>query len=236
LDDRATTQPAVRPHSRAIVALVLGAVVTACNQSPVAPAAPTAQSLQASRPLVTIQGFVRDPARQPIEGATVSALDAHGDITSWTETDSSGAYSLSFNAQSMLQPFRVSREDLETSRYFVDLSHDDAITVRKDFRLHEIRRILAGTSADVTIDPDDPVCIDGGEILPCRTIRVVDAGADFVSAWVDVGRARIRPAGSQAAAGSRVDVFLPAGGEIVIEVMAPRPPLTFTIHTSYDWM
>lgn len=235
MDDRATPRPATRPHSRAIGALLLVAVVTACDRNPVAPQrVRPVEQVQVS-PLVHLEGLVVDGVGKPVSGATVTALSLETMFSlAKTTSDDEGAYSFSFPTPAPLHPIKVERDGFEPSRHYVDLSAENEGVVRRDLRLHRIWRVRAGESVTLAIDIGDPGCDDFLDSWTCRTIRVVNPGATYVRAWVTDGRAVLKQAGSSGSAWSRVDVHIAGGEEVVLEVMALRLPLTVTLYTSYD--
>ena len=215
--------------------MVLLALATACSESPVAPQRVWVVQPAQARPVVQVEGHIIDSVGRPVPGATVAALslETNAPLVTTTSNDE-GDYSLSFPTPATLHPVKVERDGFEPSRHYVALSAESTEVVRRDLRLHKIWRVRAGDTVELTIDLDDPACDDFLDEWWCRTIRVVNPGANNVRAWVTDGRAVIKHAGYRGAATSRVDALIAGGDEVVLEVMAMRVPLTVTLYTSYD--
>jgi hypothetical protein len=183
--------------------------VWACGggNSPIAPAATTAFSLAGQVPdsaptgvnLSTVQpmafelsGVATDGDGQPVANAELYLDFVNSDVArsyahATAVTDGTGFYRVDIAAipGAMHGPAgtndavafgRLSRSGYDDDfRYIVGATHD----IAQKFHLHRVARITAGASADVTVAPDDAICVNNvqdmhpwPEEFVCRTVRI----------------------------------------------------------------
>lgn len=125
---------------------------------------------------VVATGLATDDEGAPVAGASVT-IEVYGRSSSTFFTgltDASGTYRIDMKVDG---PWTGSIKAVTPTQeqyfdYIFSLSYPDPHTVTRDVRLYRIRRINAGQSAQVTINPGDSLCGHDDELV-CRTIRVM---------------------------------------------------------------
>ena len=148
-------------------------------------------------------------------------------------SDAVGAYTLTIDRQDSLAVVEVRKDGFEPSQLYVSLGSSGAAEVKRNLRLHEILRIRAGESVDLSIDENDPFCENSLDEWWCRRVRIFSPsrGQLTVAASVDGSAAhliRLQLPGQHEPAPDTLRIPVDAGSETIVEVLrvGPSPPLT----------
>jgi hypothetical protein len=164
-------------------AVLLVTLASACNGDSTTTTAPPAASSPTPPPapspgetFVLTGQVTESDTSAPIAGATLWIDGFHE-----TTTDSSGNYSVT----GTLVFGKYSYTSVAANGYASDFRYIRAFS--QNVRLHRIERITAGDSKDVTVVPDDTLCVNNMQDAPgwgpaagqgyvCRSVRVVAPG------------------------------------------------------------
>ena len=210
-----------RTMNTMFAAALMAAGLVACDRAPAAgpsrvpnPVSPT------HRPQLHLTGLVVDGNDGPVAGAQIAANDVSGRAAE-TVADAAGAYAVTIDKQDSVA-VTVSKDGFESSLLYVWLSGAVAGSeVARNLRLHEILRIRAGDSVEVSIVEGDPSC-DDLEGWPCRRIRVVSPVAGRLTLEVPFSPApffNIIGPPPDGGSGWFLSVAVAAGSETVVDVM-----------------
>jgi len=160
--------------TRLLVAVMLGLFAAACSPSTVTPTTPTPPTtvIPSPEPRDMLSGVVVDENERPVADATVTIYLFGIKVTPIvTTTDAAGAYQAPVRD---VRPVgaRASKSGYEPADRYIGES-----SAMVDFRLWHTRRLAAGESIHVVVDPRDGMCGLDWEWF-CQTVRVTPpAGA-----------------------------------------------------------
>jgi hypothetical protein len=152
-----------------LIAATLGLVTAACSPSagtPTTPTPPTTVTPPSPGPRDALSGTVVDEDERPVADATVKIWPFGIQVTPIvTTTDATGGYQASVRD---IRPVEAvaSKPGYEPADRYIGGS---AAVV--DFRLWHVRRLAAGASIHVVVDPRDGMCGLDWEWF-CQTVRV----------------------------------------------------------------
>jgi len=168
-----------------LVTMTAGMGLVACDQPPAAPSRiPNTRPAEPAPLPIRLTGLVVDGNDRPVAGARVD-VSFNGRRLGETVADAAGAYAVMIDRLDSVS-IDVDKEGFEPSWLFASTS-SGAAEVTKNLRLHEILRITAGQSLDLSVVEGDSACpyYFGLEEWLCRRIRVASPVAGQLT--VDVG-------------------------------------------------
>ena len=184
----------VSPALTALVgATILVVGLVACGKSPVGPSeAPALSGPSPSSPALPefrVTGHVVDSADRAVAGARITLLVNNESTPIEAFADAGGVYTLAIDPR-YADPgddilLSVEKDGFEPSRVVVWRVPGYEVTTR-NVRLHEILRISAGESVELSITEDDSVC-DEMDGWSCRRVRVVAPSAGQLTVEVPDG-------------------------------------------------
>jgi hypothetical protein len=214
----------MKAWTRSVGAVALVAIVVGCEDGPSAPT-PLTGGVRPGPPSPVpagtqyhLVGLVVDEAGVPVPGAemTFTGLVSTKAVTS----DAAGAYEVVVESRQALTIATVQKAGYEPTRDGVNLRQSETTT--RNLRLLAIRRVVAGSSIDLSIGLDNPKC--GFELYICRRIRVLTPQAGTLmleavsnsSAQFGIVRAGDDPTGGTTA---RFLASVAANAEVAVDII-----------------
>jgi hypothetical protein len=140
-------------------------------------------------PTYQLHGTAYDDDAHPVAGVKVTVFAWQSNTEAnriTTETDGTGAYSVSFQARARANGF-VGSVTSEKDGYEPDYQYLYESTGTQNLRVYRTRQVIAGDSIRVTVVAGDPRCTNTEDGWICRVIRVKTptAGTITISAIPD---------------------------------------------------
>jgi hypothetical protein len=200
--------------------------LVACDQPPSAPSRVPNPAPPEPEPLsLRLAGLVVDGKDRAVPAARVAIHGSNDSTLAETVADAGGVYSVAIDSRRATGLVTVERDGFEPSRHFPFPGGEAAGELKRDLRLHEILRINAGESIDVSIVEGDSSCsaISELEDWTCRRIRVVSPAAGQLTVEVPSHFAqpycRIQLSNPRSDYSSSLRIAVAAGSETILDVL-----------------